>query len=153
MAKLLQKSSLAPVLIVHLGGLLTVLHHKLLLCAMPKNSLTTPQPFYALLKLLLPMAICLRLCCETHTKTPWNFDINFSCLAKRLATQSFSLGLTTPSGIIITASQDQSDVQIYTPLANVIGVICYHQLCCASSCQTRNPASLEKQVISACYAF
>jgi hypothetical protein len=154
-AVLLQKSSLVPVLIVHLGGLLTVLHHKLLLClcTTPKNSLTTPQSFYALLKLLLPMAICVRLCHETHAKTPWNFDFIFSCLAEWLAAQSFSLGLATPSGIIIAAPQDQSDVQICTPLANVIGVICCHQLCSASSCQTHNPASLEKKVISACYAF
>jgi hypothetical protein len=38
------------------GGLLMVLHHELMLCATP-NSLTTPQPFYALLK-----------CCS-----PWQF--------------------------------------------------------------------------------
>jgi hypothetical protein len=54
------------------------------LCTTP-NSLTTPQPFYALLKLLLPMAICLHLCCETHAKTPWNFDIIFFRMAERLA--------------------------------------------------------------------
>ncbi len=49
------------------------------------------------------------------------------------------------SGIIIAAPQDQSDVQICTPLANVIGVICCHQLCSASSCRMRNPASLDKK--------
>jgi hypothetical protein len=67
-----------------------------MLCTTP-NSLTTPQPFCALLKLLLLMAICLLLCRKTHAKTPWNFDIIFFCLAEWLATQSFSLGLATPS--------------------------------------------------------
>ncbi len=36
-------------------------------------------------------------------------------------------------------------MQLCTPLANVIGVICCHQFCSASSCQTRNPASLDKK--------
>jgi hypothetical protein len=49
-------------------------------------------------QVLLPMAICLRLCCKTHDQTPWNFDIIFFCLAERLAAQSFSLRLATPSG-------------------------------------------------------
>jgi hypothetical protein len=70
---------------------------KLMLCATP-NSLTTPLPFYALLKLLLHMVICLRLCHKTHAKTLWNFDIIFFHLAEQLAAQSFSLGLATPSG-------------------------------------------------------
>ncbi len=48
------------------------------------NSLTTPQPFYALLKLLLPMAIFLCLCREIHAKTPWNFDIILVCLDELL---------------------------------------------------------------------
>jgi hypothetical protein len=129
------------------------------------------------------MAICLHLCRKTHAQTPWTFDIIFFCLAERLAAQSFSLGLATPSGklddpsfsralpalalskefcsdlsfemynrpptivsgIIIAAPQDQSNVQICTPLANVIGVICCHQLCSASTCRTRNPASLDKK--------
>jgi hypothetical protein len=129
------------------------------------------------------MAICLCLCCKTHAQTPWNFDIIFFHLAEWLATQSFSLGLATPSGklddpsfsralpalslskefcsdssfktynrpptivsgIIIAAPQDQSNVQICTPLANAIGVICCHQLCSASSCWMRNPASLDKK--------
>jgi hypothetical protein len=129
------------------------------------------------------MAICLHLCCKTHAQIPWNFNIIFFCLAERLAAQSFSLGLATPSGklddpsfsralpalalskefcsdssfkryngpptivsgIIIAAPQDQSDVRICMPLANVIGVICCHQLCSASSCRTRNSASLDKK--------
>jgi hypothetical protein len=43
------------------------------------------------------MAICLRLCHKTHAQTPWNFDIIFFRLAERLAAQSFSFGLATPS--------------------------------------------------------
>ncbi len=134
-------------------------------------------------QVLLPMAICLHLCCKTHAQTPWNFDIIFFRLAERLAAQLFSLGLANPSrklddpsfsralpalalskefcsdssfktyngpptivsGIIIAAPQDQSNVQICMPLANVIAVICCHQLCSASSCRTRNPASLDKK--------
>jgi hypothetical protein len=101
MAVLLQKSSLVLVLIVHLGGLLMVLHHKLMLCA-ESNSLTTPQPFYALLKLLLPVAICLRLCRETHAKTHWNFDIIFFRLAERLAAHHSVWGLLSLQGSWIT---------------------------------------------------
>jgi hypothetical protein len=47
-------------------------------------------------QVLLPMAICLCLCCKTHAQTPWNVDIIFFRLAEQLAAQSFSLGLATP---------------------------------------------------------
>jgi hypothetical protein len=46
---------------------------------------------------------------------------------------------TIVSGIIIAEPQDQSNVRICMSLANVIGVICCHQLCSAPSCQTCNP--------------
>jgi hypothetical protein len=90
-----------------------------MLCTVP-NHLTTSQPFYAPLK-----------CCS-----PWQFVYIFVIKP-----------ILRHLGILISSSSAWLNglPHDHSVWGHVIGVICCHQLCSASSWQACNPASLDKK--------